>query len=243
MVYKHSRPRIRDLGFLSLELFIKSFTNYERSLILFSAKENGAKGTAMTVYKYMRVSTKSQSSRFGLERQKHELDKVYPEAVEVIDVISGAKKSRPGLNKLLAEVEPGDRIVCVSIDRLGRDTVDTMTLINKLREKEVYVQFLQQGIDTSKNDATTNAFIGMMSVWAQFEREFALERQEMTYETMRKDGKQIGRPGADPAKIEAAISLVNEGKSYREVSKIVGLSPAKICLAMKEHRAEQAFQK
>ncbi len=191
----------------------------------------------MTDYGYMRVSTKKQGSRFGLERQKDALVSARIEPQNLYsDEISGAKKNRPALDELRGIVESGDSITCVSMDRLGRDTLDTITLIESLREKGVAVHFLKEGIDTSKNDAMTNCFIGIMACFAQLEREQMLERQEMAYESMRARGKQIGRPKSPEDKIEAAISLVNEGKSYREVSKIVGLSPAKICQEMKKHR-------
>lgn len=194
----------------------------------------------MTNYGYMRVSTKKQGSRFGLERQKDALVSAGIEPQNLYgDEISGAKKNRPALDELRGIVEAGDSITCVSMDRLGRDTLDTITLIESLREKGVAVHFLKEGIDTSKNDAMTNCFIGIMACFAQLEREQMLERQEMAYESMRARGKQIGRPKSPEDKIEAAISLVNEGKSYREVSKIVGLSPAKICQEMKKHRARQ----
>lgn len=194
----------------------------------------------MTDYGYMRVSTKKQGSRFGLERQKDALVSAGIEPQNLYsDEISGAKKNRPALDELRGTVEAGDSITCVSMDRLGRDTLDTITLIESLRERGVAVHFLKEGIDTSKNDAMTNCFIGIMACFAQLEREQMLERQEMAYESMRARGKQIGRPKSPEDKIEAAISLVNEGKSYREVSKIVGLSPAKICQEMKKHRTRQ----
>ena len=197
----------------------------------------------MTNYGYMRVSTKKQGSRFGLERQKDALISAGIEPQNIFsDEISGTKRNRPDLDELRGIAEAGDSITCVSMDRLGRDTLDTITIIESLREKGVAVHFLKERIDTSKNDAMTNCFIGIMACFAQLEREQMLERQEMAYESMRARGKKIGRPSTDSAKIETAIALVNEGKSYREVSKIVGLSPAKICLAMKEHRAEQTSQ-
>lgn len=190
------------------------------------------------IYKYLRVSSKKQGSRFGLDRQQHELNKLYPDAEEIVDMISGAKKSRPGLDRLLSQVKEGDKIVCVSLDRLGRNTADTISLIEDLREKGVSVQFLKENIDTSNDDPFTNFFITMLSAFSQLEREMMLERIEMTKEAMQEQGLNIGRPSTPKAKVEAAIDLVeNKGKSYREASKIIGISPAKICQEMKKYRA------
>lgn len=191
----------------------------------------------MTDYGYMRVSTKKQGSRFGLDRQKDALIAAGIQAQNLFqDEMSGKKKNRPALDELRGVVKEGDTITCVSMDRLGRDTLDTISLIQDLREKGVAVKFLKEGIDTSRNDAMTNCFIGIMASFAQLEREQMLERQEMAYESMKARGKEIGRPKSPKSKVEAAIKLVNEGKSYREVSQIVGLSPAKICQEMKKYR-------
>lgn len=196
----------------------------------------------MTEYGYMRVSTKKQGSRFGLDRQRDALiDAGIDPGNLVHDEISGAKKSRPGLDELRGIVEPGDTITCVSLDRLGRDTVDTITLVNDLRERGVSVHFIKEGIDTSKSDAMTNCFLGMMACFAQLEREQMLERQEMAYESMRARGKEIGRPKSPQSKVDTAIKLVTEdGMTYREASAIVGLSPAKICQEMKKYRMGNA---
>lgn len=197
----------------------------------------------MTNFGYMRVSTKKQGSRFGLERQKDALLSagIKPQNL-YSDEMSGAKKNRPGLDELRGIVESGDSITCVSMDRLGRDTLDTITLIESLREKDVAVHFLKEGIDTSKNDAMTNCFIGIMACFAQLEREQMLERQEMAYESMKARGNQIGRPRIKSDTVETVIEKVNEGYSYREVAEIVKISPAKICQIMKQYRAENAFQ-
>lgn len=190
----------------------------------------------MTAYGYMRVSTKKQGSKYGLDRQQKQLlDNGIPKENLIVDEVSGAKKHRKGLDRLLGIVESGDTVTCVSLDRLGRDVIDCLTLIEQFRNKGVGIIFLNDGIDTSKNDAMTNAFIAIASAFAQLERERMLERVEETKEAMLEQGKNIGRPPINKDKLEAGVEMYLAGKgSYREISKIVDISPAKLCLAVKE---------
>lgn len=193
----------------------------------------------MSDYGYMRVSTRKQGSRFGLERQKLALTDAGIQADKLIsDEISGTKKSRPGLDHLKEITESGDTISCVSLDRLGRSTTDTISLIEYFRAKGVVVRFLKENLTTAENDPYSNFFITMLSAFAQLEREMTLERSEMAREAMREKGIPIqGRPKADPAKVQASIELYQAGgKSLREVSAITGISASVICRAIKEQR-------
>lgn len=188
------------------------------------------------VYGYCRVSSKKQGSKFGLARQEKVLidNGVSPSNI-ISDEISGTKRSRKGLNHLLGIVQEGDTVKCPSIDRLGRSTSDFLDLVAKFREKGVNIVFIKEGIDTAKNDATSNAFLSMLAVFAQLEREMMLERQEEAFEVMEAQGIPIGRPPVDQDKLNASVEMYLDRKgSYRQISKITGISPAKICLAVKE---------
>lgn len=189
----------------------------------------------MTTYGYMRVSTRAQGSKYGLERQKKVLlDNGVSEEDLVSDEITGVKRSRKGLDYLLETAQEGDTIKLVSLDRLGRDTIDCLSLIEQFSNMGVGLVFIKENIDTTdKGDAMSKAFIGIASVFAQLERDRMLERQEETYEVMRENNIPIGRPRVDEDKLNTAVEMYLAGKgSYRKISKIVGISPAKICLAV-----------
>ena len=188
------------------------------------------------MYGYMRVSSKVQGSRWGLQRQQKQLlDYGIDKKNLIHDEISGSNRSRKGLNHLLDVVCDGDTVVVVSLDRLGRNVVDCLNLIQEFRDKNVDIVFLKENINTSNNDAMTNAFIAIASAFAQLEKERMLERVEETKAAMKEKGLDIGRPRVDQDKLDAAVSMYLEGKgSYRAISKIVGISPAKICLAVND---------
>ena len=48
------------------------------------------------------------------------------------DVVSGAKAKRPGLNRMLETVRPGDSLIICKLDRLGRSLRHLVSLVNQL---------------------------------------------------------------------------------------------------------------
>jgi DNA invertase Pin-like site-specific DNA recombinase len=85
---------------------------------------------------YARVSTGHQS----LDQQLDALSAagVNPKRV-YSDKLSGTstREQRPGLAALLDYARPGDAIVVIGIDRLGRNAAEVMTTIRELREREI----------------------------------------------------------------------------------------------------------
>ena len=191
---------------------------------------------------YARVSTKKQGEeKFGLERQIIEFKNAgySPDEYELyIDEISGTKKNRPGLDRLKNDAEPGSKIICVSLDRLGRSTVDVIELIEYFRSRDVSIVFLKEHLSTDKNDAFSEFFITMLAAFSTLERNLMLERQAAAYQAMREQGIPLkGRPKVDPAKLQASIELYESGnKSLRDVAAITGVSASRISRELKARR-------
>src|ERR1700748_718700 len=97
---------------------------------------------------YARVSTGHQS----LDQQVDALTAagVDPERIYQ-DKLSGTstREQRPGLAALLDYARPGDAIVVVGIDRLGRNAAEVMTTIRELGERDIVLRSLREGIDTT----------------------------------------------------------------------------------------------
>ena len=87
-----------------------------------------------------------------------------------LDHASGAKASRPKLDKALASANRTcDQLVITRLDRLGRSALHLVTLYAALRERGVGLRVLQQGIDTTATEG--HAMFGMLSVLAELQRE------------------------------------------------------------------------
>jgi DNA invertase Pin-like site-specific DNA recombinase len=79
---------------------------------------------------YARVSTQGQTLESQLEELgKASCSKIYSETA------SGARISRPQLQSLLKALEPGDVIVVTRLDRLARSTIDLLTIIKAIADK------------------------------------------------------------------------------------------------------------
>ena len=78
----------------------------------------------MSVLGYARVSTSDQN----LDRQKDALEKYGIDRL-YCEKMSGTKKSRPELDRMLSEIEDGDTIVIESLSRLGRSVKNLAELM------------------------------------------------------------------------------------------------------------------
>ena len=143
----------------------------------------------VVIAKYIRVSTdKQREEGYSIDIQKERLtgytrsmfppeqyDVEYREYVD--DGFSGGSLDRPRMNDLMEDVKNGEitHVVVVKLDRLSRSQKDTLYLI-----EDVFlphnVAFISMG--ESFNTATPfgRAVVGILSVFAQLERENIYER-------------------------------------------------------------------
>ena len=149
---------------------------------------------------YVRVSTQEQACEgYSIGEQQERLKK-YCEAHdwllvgEYIDPgFTGTNTNRPGLQKLLRDIHTGafDTVLVYKLDRLSRSQKDTMQLIED--------SFLANNIDfisMNENFDTGTPFgramIGILSVFAQLERDQINERLSMGRIGRAKTGKWNG---------------------------------------------------
>lgn len=126
---------------------------------------------------YARVSTDSDEQLSSYEAQvdfytRHIQSNPEWEFVNVYtdEGISGTNtKKREGFNRMVADALDGriDLILTKSISRFARNTVDTLTTVRKLKEKNVEVYFEKENIYTL--DAKGEMMITIMSSLAQEE--------------------------------------------------------------------------
>src|SRR6202011_2299546 len=130
------------------------------------------------------------------------------------DKLSGAstREQRPGLAALLDYARPGDAIVVVGIDRLGRNAAEVMTTIRELGQRNIVLRSLREGIDTS--NATGRMVAGVLASLAELELELGRERRTAAREARRARGQHIGRPKAlDESKMALAQRMHTSGES------------------------------
>jgi DNA invertase Pin-like site-specific DNA recombinase len=175
---------------------------------------------------YARVSTGHQS----LDQQLDALTAAGVDAARIYrDKLSGTstREERSGLAALLDYARPGDAIVVVGIDRLGRNAAEVMATIRELRDRDIVLKSLREGIDTSK--ATGRMVAGVLASLAELELELGRERRAAAREARRSRGQSIGRPKAlDKSKAALARRMHSSGEPAGTNAETLGVSRATV---------------
>jgi len=178
------------------------------------------------VYGYARVSTSDQN----LDRQKDALQK-YGIDIMYCEKMSGTKKSRPELDRMLAEIQNGDTIVVESLSRLGRSVKNLSELMEYFNERDIRLVSLKETIDTKSS--TGRLLFTILSSLAQFERDVIVERTKEGLNAARARGRVGGRPKANQDLVNKAIALYNTKQySIKEITDLTGISKSTLYRAI-----------
>ena len=169
------------------------------------------------IFGYARVSTEQQNLNRQLDAlKKYGCDVIYNEKM------TGTKRNRPELAKMLDRMTEGDTVVIESLSRLGRSTKDLIELTELFEEKGVHLVSLKEQIDTSTS--TGKLLFTLMSAIAQFERDVIADRTREGLRSARAIGRIGGRPKVNPDAVEKAIRLYNTQQySVREIEELTGV--------------------
>lgn len=192
---------------------------------------------------YTRVSTAMQAREgTSLESQKARLiDAGVQEAHIFTDEgVSGAKSSRPALDKMLSQLREEDEVVVPSLSRLGRNHTDLMILVSRLRSLGVEVSFLSEGFDT--RTAAGRMMLGVFGALAEMERELIAERTALGRERARALGRLGGRPKKYDARTLARVRRMErtDDLTVKERASALGIPVASYYVLRKRLRDQDA---
>ncbi len=189
-----------------------------------------------------RVSGQSQS----FERQTNELTEFCSrmdwQVVKVFaNKISGklSIEERPEIQELISFVKENeiDKVCCLEISRLGRNTLEALKVIQLLNEHKVSLYIKNYNLETLDGKGNVNPVASLICTIllevAQMERLTIIERmtsgREQYIAKCRETGKKMGRPDTyrksdEEYKSQYAkeITLLKRGYSLRNVQKITG---------------------
>ena len=172
---------------------------------------------------YSRVSTSKQSS--------DSQNKLLREAgcdETFVEVCSGANRSRPELDKLLAMLRAGDTILVVKLDRLSRSLHDMLAIVREIEKKGAHLRSLQ---DPLINTASPNGklIFGIFAVLAEYERDLIRARTLDGLAAARARGKRLGRKEVlNQKQKDQLIKLRHSGQSLRQLAQVFGVSKTTI---------------
>lgn len=169
---------------------------------------------------YTRVSTDNQTT----ENQRRELIAVAERMGWLIVAefedqgISGAKgrDQRPAFDALMKAIARReiDLVASWAVDRLGRSLQDLVGFLHEINAKGVDLYLHQQALDTSTPSG--RAMFGMLSVFADFEREMIRSRIKAG---LARSDKKAGRPAIPPITIQKIERTLASGLSINATAK------------------------
>lgn len=183
----------------------------------------------MKVAIYLRVSTKEQTTDNQeipllehCKRNQYNIYNIYKDIGE-----SGSKESRPEFDLMLEEMRKNKfkAVLVWKIDRIGRSVQHLVSLFTEFKKRGIEFISLTQNIDTTTSEG--RMFLGMLMVLSEYERDIIIDRVNSGISRAKRQGKHLGRPKSKINKF-AVYRLKDEGKSIRQISRELELSPSAV---------------
>jgi DNA invertase Pin-like site-specific DNA recombinase len=177
---------------------------------------------------YARVSTQGQD--LGQQRsalREAGCTRIFEEKV------SGAKRDRPEMGRLLDHARAGDVVTVTRLDRLARSTRDLLEIAERIKEAGAGLRSLAE----PWADTTTPAGRMVLTVFAgiaDFERSLIVERTSAGRIAAKARGVRFGpRPSLAAEQIVHARQLIEgDGKPVAEVARLLGVHRATLYRAL-----------
>jgi DNA invertase Pin-like site-specific DNA recombinase len=169
---------------------------------------------------YARVSTTDQSYDSQLtELREYASRRGWTQVEEIVDTVS-----------LVALVRRGkvDIVAVYKLDRLGRSLSHLAGMIDEFSSHGISLISVSQGIDTSANNAMAKMQLGMLSVFAEFERDLIRERTVAGLSAARTKGTLLGRPRKIDSYSSRVAELQGQGLSKRAIATVIGVAPSNV---------------
>ena len=173
---------------------------------------------------YLRVSTQEQD----LEKNKADIlhfanDRNFGKVQWVEETVSGAKnwKDRK-ISGIIEELKKDDRIVTPELSRMGRSTLEVLTILKEAKDKEINVYSVKEGLELN-GTIQSKIMSTMLALFAELERDFISQRTKEDLRARKAAGVILGRPkGPGKSKLdqyrEEIVALLKNGSTKKYVA-------------------------
>lgn len=186
---------------------------------------------AIMIFGYARVSRTDQN----LDRQLDQLkkagcDRIYQEKM------TGTKKDRPELIRMMDSLREGDTIIVCELTRLSRSVKDLFELVERINGTGADIKSLKEPwLDTTTPHG--RLLFSVFSGISQFERDIIRERTIEGISAARARGRKGGRPKIDSKTIKLALDLYDSRAcSIDNILRTTGISRATLYLYIKNRK-------
>ena len=116
---------------------------------------------------------------------------------EIVEVSVSSRKDKKSrlIDETIEKLNDGDTLLVYALDRLGRSTIETLTIIEEIKNKGIKLVLIKDNIIIDKHNTNpiNEMMLTMLSGFAQLERSYISERTKLGLARVRANGVQLGR--------------------------------------------------
>ena len=179
---------------------------------------------------YIRASTDKQD----VDNQKLEIleyarrhDLKVDEFIEITISSKRTTKQRR-IDEMMEKLEGSGILIATELSRLGRSTVEVITLVNQLLKQDVRVILTKQNLDITTHDMASKIIVTLFSLFGELERDLISLRTKEALAAKKTKGIRLGKPKGTIQKsmydkdLEIIKGWIALGLSGRKISKNLG---------------------
>lgn len=187
----------------------------------------------MKILGFTRVSTDKQTTE---NQRLLILDYVHNNNMKIdriIETIVSSKKSRElrEIDNVIDELNDKDILIVYSLDRIGRSTLETLQIIDDIKNKGIKLIIIKENIiiDKYNTNSMNEMMLTMLSGFAQLERSFISERTKLGLKRVKESGVKLGRQKGQQVKsifdseLEKIKELVKLGVTNKRIYEYINV--------------------
>jgi DNA invertase Pin-like site-specific DNA recombinase len=154
------------------------------------------------------------------------------------DRVSGAKTSRPELDRMVKDMRDGriGRVVCYKLDGMGRSLTHLCLLVDEMTRQGIPLVCVSQGIDTSDNNPCAKFQLDVLKAVCEFERLLIKERVNSGLAAARERGVKLGRPNTLQQRTGEVLALKRQGLGVRAIARKLNMPVASVFKVLKTEK-------
>jgi DNA invertase Pin-like site-specific DNA recombinase len=178
---------------------------------------------------YARVSSKDQE----LDRQ---VDILVNTGVDERNIyrekISGTKRERPELERMIDGLRDGDVVIVDELTRLSRSSKDLFVLVERIQARGANIKSVKESwldTTTAQGKLVFTIFAGL----SQFERDLTSDRTKEGLRAAKARGRCGGRPSKRSEKAASIVLLYQGGVQITKIASQTGVSRSTVYRALR----------
>ncbi len=163
---------------------------------------------------------------------------------EVIETVVSSKVNRKDrkIDKVIDNLNSNDQILVYSLDRIGRSTLETLNIIEDIKNKGIILNIVKDNllIDPTNNNPMNDLTIQILTIFSNLERTFISQRTKAALQAKKEAGVILGRRKGSQGKTQydeyhdKIVELNNLGLSATKIINYIGIgTKASLCKYIK----------